>query len=61
MRNYSDLWNEVLDKLELEFENDTFNEIFNPCSFHEFKNGSLIIVAPTEYAKNRLNKLDFIN
>lgn len=57
MRNYSDLWNEVLDKLELEFENDTFTEIFNPCSFHEFKNGSLIVIAPTEYAKNRLNKL----
>jgi chromosomal replication initiator protein len=57
MKNYSDLWNEVLDKLELEFENDTFTEIFNPCSFHEFKNGSLIVIAPTEYAKNRLNKL----
>ena len=56
MRNYSDLWNEVLDKLELEFENDTFNEIFTSCSFHEFKNGSLIIIAPTEYIKNKLNR-----
>ena len=57
MRNYSDLWNEILDKLELEFENDTFNEIFGTCEFHEFKNGYLVIVVPTEYAKTKLNKL----
>ena len=57
MRNYSDLWNEILDKLELEFENDTFNEIFGTCEFHEFKNGYLVIVVPTEYTKTKLNKL----
>ena len=57
MKNYSDLWNEVLDKLEIEFDNDTFNEVFRPCSFHEFKNGSIVILTPTEYIKTKLNKL----
>ena len=57
MQNYSDLWNEVLDKLELEFDNDTFNEVFSPCSFHEFKNGSIIVATPNEYVKTKLNRL----
>lgn len=57
MYNYSDLWNSVFDKLELEFDTDTFNEVFKPCSFHEFRNGHIVILTPTDYIKTKLNKL----
>ena len=57
MQDYSNFWNHVLDKLEFEFDNDTFNEVFRPCTVHEFKNGYIVVVAPTEYIKTKLNKL----
>ena len=57
MRNYSELWNDVMDTLELKFENDTFKELFNNCYFYEFKNGNLFVVVASEYAQTRLNKL----
>ena len=57
MQNYSEFWNQVLDKLEYEFDNDTFNEVFSPCTAHEFKNGYIIVLAPNDYIKTRLNKL----
>lgn len=57
MKDYSALWNQVLDQLEFEFESDIYNEVFAPCSMHEFKNGYIVILTPTDYLKNRLNKL----
>ena len=39
MQDYSNFWNQVLDKIEFEFDSDTFNEVFRPCSVHDFKNG----------------------
>ena len=57
MTDYSKIWEQVLDKLELEFDNDTFGEIFKPCTFYEFKNGYIVIIAPSEFIKNKLNKL----
>lgn len=57
MRDYHALWNQVLDRLELEFESDVYNEVFAPCTMHEFKNGYIVIVAPQDYLKTRLNKL----
>ena len=57
MQNYSNFWNQVLDKLEFEFDNDTFNEVFRPCVVHEFKNGYIVVLTPNEYIKTRLNKL----
>ena len=57
MTDYSKIWNQVLDTLELKVESDIFNEIFTPCSFHNFKNGYIEILTPSEYVKNRLNKL----
>ena len=57
MQKYSDLWNQILDKLEFEFDNDTFNEVFRPCVVHEFKNGYIVILTPNDYLKTRLNKL----
>ncbi len=57
MQNYSDFWNQVLDKLEYEFDNDTFNEVFKPCVVHEFKNGYIYVISPNDYIKTRLNKL----
>ena len=35
MKDYSKIWNQVLDTLEIELESDTFTEIFKPCSYHE--------------------------
>ena len=57
MQNHSNFWNQVLDKLEFEFDNDTFNEVFRPCVVHEFKNGYIVVLTPNEYIKTRLNKL----
>lgn len=57
MQDYSNFWNEVLDKLEFEFDNDTFNEVFRPCTVYEFKNGYIVVITPTEYIKTKLNKL----
>lgn len=57
MQNYSDFWNQVLDKLEFEFDNETFNEVFRPCVVHEFKNGYIVVITPNDYIKTRLNKL----
>ena len=57
MKDYSKIWNQVLDTLEIELESDTFTEIFKPCSYHEFKNGYIVVLTPSEYIKNRLNKL----
>ena len=57
MQNYSNLWNQILDKLEFEFDNDTFNEVFRPCVLHGFRNGYINILTPSEYVKTRLNKL----
>ena len=57
MQDYSNFWNQVLDKIEFEFDSDTFNEVFKPCSVHDFKNGYIFVVAPTEYIKTKLNKL----
>ena len=57
MQNYSDFWHHVLDKLEFEFDNDTFNEVFRPCVVHEFKNGYIVVVTPNDYIKTKLNKL----
>ena len=57
MQKYSNFWNQVLDKLEFEFDNDTFNEVFRPCVVHEFKNGYIVVITPNDYIKTRLNKL----
>lgn len=57
MQNYSDFWHQVLDKLEFEFDNDTFNEVFRPCVVHEFKNGYIVVLTPNDYIKTKLNKL----
>ena len=57
MQNYSNFWNQVLDQLEFEFDNDTFNEVFRPCVVHEFKNGYIVVITPNDYIKTRLNKL----
>ena len=57
MKNYSNIWNQILDKLEFDFDNDTFNEVFRPCVVHNFKNGNINILTPSEYVKSRLNKL----
>ena len=50
MYNYSDLWNDILDKLELEFDIDTFNEVFKPCVAYELRNG-YIVVKKESYTK----------
>ena len=57
MSDYSKIWEQVLDTLEMEFDNDTYVEIFKPCTFHEFKNGYIVILVPSEYLQNKLNKL----
>ena len=43
-----------------EFDNDTFNEVFRPCTVHEFRNGYIVVLVPNSYLKTRLNKL-YIN
>ena len=57
MYNYSDLWNDILDKLELEFDIDTFNEVFKPCVAYELRNGYIVVITPDVYLKTKLNKL----
>ena len=57
MQDYSKIWNQVLDKLEFEFDSEIFNEVFSPCTVHEFRSGSIYIITPNEYIKTRLNKL----
>ena len=57
MQNYSEFWNQILDKLEYEFDNDTFNEVFSPCTAHELKNGYIVVLAPSDIIKTKLNKL----
>lgn len=57
MRDYSTLWEQVLDRLELEFDSDVYNELFKPCKMHEFKNGYIVILTSQDYLKTRLNKL----
>lgn len=53
------VWNELLDKLEINFDSDTFNDVFKPCQPHEFKNGYIILIVPNVYIKTKLNKLYF--
>ena len=57
MQDYSAIWNQVLDKLEFEFDNEIYNEVFKPCVVHEFRNGYIVIITPTDYIKTKLNKL----
>ena len=57
MQDYSNFWNQVLDKLEFEFDSDTFNEVFRPCTVHEFKNGYIWVIVPNEFIKTKVNKL----
>lgn len=57
MRDFQLIWEQLMDKLETSYENEVFNEIIKPCNFHEFKNGSFVIIAPNEFCKTRLNRL----
>ena len=57
MQDCNLIWNQVLDKLEFEFDNDTFNEVFKVCKVHELKNGTIYVVTPSDYIKSKLNKL----
>ena len=57
MQKYSNYWNQVLDQLEFEFDNEIFSEVFKPCVVHEYKNGYIVVLTPTDYIKTKLNRL----
>ena len=60
MENYNLIWDKLFDRLETSFDQETFNEVFKPCSVHEFRNGYIVVLVPNSYLKTRLNKL-YIN
>jgi len=55
--NYEELWNKILDEIERVFDAETFNDVFKSCEPYQIKNNYLEIIAPTQYIKNKLNKL----
>lgn len=57
MDNYIEVWNAVLDKLEANFDSDTFTDVFKPCRPYEFKNGYIYLIVPNEYLRTKLNKI----
>lgn len=58
MHIYDQLWFNILGDLENTFNEDTYQEVFgNLNKTHKFQNGYLFIVVPSEFIKNRINRL----
>ena len=60
MEDLNQIWDKLFDRLETSFDQETFNDVFKPCTVHEFKNGYIVVLVPNTYLKTRLNKL-YIN
>ena len=57
MIDYNNLWIKILDKLETSVDESIYNEMFKLCKPHDFKNGYIVVLAPSVFVKTRLNKL----
>lgn len=56
MEKHQQLWNNVLDKLSLNYGYETYNEIFADCkTIYKIDNGVIYIVVPSLYIKTKIN------
>jgi chromosomal replication initiator protein len=64
MNTYDVLWQKILTELELIFNEETFQEVFEPLkSTHKYANGYVYVLVPNDFIKNRINRfyIDKIN
>ena len=58
MNTYNLLWQKILNDLENTFNEETFADVFEPLkSTHKYANGHVYVLVPTEFIKNRINRL----
>ncbi|MCF7931008.1 MAG: chromosomal replication initiator protein DnaA [Acholeplasmataceae bacterium] len=58
MNIYDQLWQKILNDLELTFSEETFADVFEPLkSTHKYSNGHIYVLVPSEFIKNRINRL----
>lgn len=58
MHIYDQLWFKILADLENIYNEETYQDVFGSINkTHKFQNGHLYIVVPTEFIKNRINRL----
>ncbi len=58
MNSYDLLWQRILNELEITFSEDIFQEVFEPLkSTHKYANDHVYVIVPSEFIKNRINRL----
>lgn len=57
MNNYDQLWQRILGDLESTFNEETYQDVFEPIkSTHKFLNGHIYVLVQSEFIKNRINR-----
>ena len=58
MNIYDQLWQKILNDLEQTFSEETFADVFESLkSTHKYANGHVYVLVPSEFIKNRINRL----
>ena len=58
MNIYDQLWQKILNDLEQTFSEETFADVFESLkSTHKYANGHIYVLVPSEFIKNRINRL----
>ncbi|PKK97653.1 MAG: chromosomal replication initiator protein DnaA [Tenericutes bacterium HGW-Tenericutes-3] len=58
MNIYDQLWQKILNDLEQTFSEETFADVFESLkSTHKYSNGHIYVLVPSEFIKNRINRL----
>ncbi|MBE0700418.1 MAG: chromosomal replication initiator protein DnaA [Acholeplasmataceae bacterium] len=58
MNTYDLLWQRILNDLEVIFNEETYADVFDPLkSTHKYANGYVYVLVPSEFIKNRINRL----
>jgi chromosomal replication initiator protein len=58
MNKYDLLWQSILTELELIYNDDVFQEVFEPLkSIHHYDHGNVYVVVQNEFIKNRIQRL----
>ena len=57
MSNYDLLWQRILTDLEATYNEETYQDVFDPIkSVHKFANGLVYVLVQSEFIKNRINR-----
>jgi chromosomal replication initiator protein len=57
MNVYNTLWQNILSELEQTFNEETFQDVFEPLrQTHKYANGHVYVLTPTDFIKNRINR-----